>query len=397
MEFERILSMDQTLKRKSVFLFGPRQTGKSTLLKKMYPNAFFVDLLNASTYRRYRTDVRTFQDELSFAIQKERQRMVIIDEIQKIPDLLDEVHRLIEDHPDIRFILTGSSARKLKRSGVNMLGGRASRYYLHPITSKEYGIDKYVRDIRRILTFGSLAPVITSEDPWLDLIDYVDIYLKEEIQQEAIVRSLDGFSRFLDKVALTNAEQVNFTQIGNDAQVPPRTVREYYRVLEDTLIGYLLPAYTETKKRKAMTSAKFYLFDPGITNVLLDRREVSPKTREYGSLLEQLVFMELKAYLDYNGFRNNLYYWRSTSKFEVDFVIRHQKNIFAIEVKSSNSPSGKDLKGLNALNEEKPIKRKICVCFADQPRLIDNDIEILPLEYFLNELWNGNLLAGKDH
>jgi len=392
MEFKRILNLDPTLKRKSVFLFGPRQTGKSTLLKKTYPDAFYVDLLNRSAFRRYRTDPNTFREEVTYAIEKEGTSLFIIDEIQKIPDLLDEVHGFIENYPNIRFVLTGSSARKLKRSGTNMLGGRASRFSLHPLTSKEYGINQYVQDIIKIITYGSLPSIITSEDPWLDLIDYVDIYLKEEIQQEAIVRSLDGFARFLDKVALSNAEQVNFTQMGSDAQVPPRTVREYYHVLEDTLIGYLLPAFTETKKRKAMTSAKFYLFDLGITNLLLDRREVSPKTREYGSLLEQLVFTELKAFLDYNGYRDALFYWRSMSKYEVDFVIKHGSSITAIEVKASSSPGKRDFRGLNALNDEISIKRKLCVCLSEQPRLLDHNIEVLPLSLFLQNLWNGSLL-----
>ena len=389
MKYKRILNLDSTLKRKSVFLFGARQTGKSTLLTERYPEAFYLDLLKPSNYRRYVASVSAFQDEVAYATRKDKKTLIIIDEIQKVPDLLDEVHRLIEAYPDIRFVLTGSSSRKLKRSGVNMLGGRASRYHLHPITSKEYGIEAFVRDIKQILNFGTLPSILISEEPWLDLLDYMDMYLKEEIQQEAIVRSLDGFSRFLDKVALTNAEQVNFTQIGSDAQVPPRTVREYYHVLEDTLIGYLLPAFTETTKRKAMSSAKFYLFDPGITNALLDRKEVSPKSKEFGGLLEQLVFKELKAYLDYKGYRDNLYYWRSVSKFEVDFVFRHEKEFFAIEVKSTSLPNKNDFKGLNVLSEEIPIQRKICVCLADQPRLMEDDIEIVPLAVFLNNLWDG--------
>ncbi len=165
MDYERTLCLDHTLKRKSVFLFGPRQTGKSTLLKKRYPNAFYVDLLNLSIFRRYKTNIGAFQDEIAYAIQREGKTLFIIDEIQKLPDLLDEVHRLIEEYPDIRFVLTSSSARKLKRTGVNMLGSMASKFHLHPITSMEYGIDKYVHDIQRILTHGSLPSVLTSEEP----------------------------------------------------------------------------------------------------------------------------------------------------------------------------------------------------------------------------------------
>ena len=390
MEYKRILDLNRTLRRKSVFLFGPRQTGKSTLLKQRYPHAFYVDLLNRSTYRRYLSNLKAFGEETVYAVEKGGKKLIIVDEIQKIPDLLDEAHRLTEDYPDIRFVLTGSSARKLRRKGVNMLGGRASRYNLHPITSKEFGIEEFMRNIRRILHYGTLPSVLNSEEPWLDLLDYVDLYLKEEIQEEAIIRSLGGFSRFLEKVALTNAEQVNFTQLGSDAQVPPRTVREYYHVLEDTLIGYLLPAFRGTGKRKAMTSAKFYLFDPGVTNALLDRKEVSPKTREYGNLLEQLVFAELRAYLDYGGYREGLYYWRSTSKLEVDFVVQQGGEFSAIEVKASATPGRRELKGLHALGEEIPVRRKICVCLAERPSLIDGDVEVLPLDLFLNNLWSGS-------
>ena len=389
--FKRLLNFDNILKRKSLFLFGPRQTGKSTLLRKRYPDAYYVDLLQAAVFRRYKTNIASFQEELDYAIINDLKKIIIIDEIQKIPELLDQVHSQIELNKKLRFILTGSSTRKLKRSGVNMLGGRASKLLFHPITALEYGIENYIKNLNRILLYGTLPAVLTSDDPWADLIDYVDIYLKEEIQQEAIVRALDGFSRFLDKVALTNSQQVNFTVLGNDAQVPPRTVREYYHVLEDTLVGYLLPAFTSTKKRKAMTCAKFYLFDMGITNALLDRKYISSKTHEYGVLLEQLIFKELKAYTDYNGLRNCLYYWRSLTQFEVDFVVKISNSYYGIEVKSAAVYQKKDFKGLNALDEELPLKRKILVCLCEQPALTSERVEVLPLKTFLSLLWQNQL------
>jgi uncharacterized protein len=186
-----------------------------------------------------------------------------VDEIQKLPALLDEVHLLLEENKDIRFILTGSSARKIKAKGVNLLGGRASWFVMHPIVAKEIGYETYCKDLLRLIQYGKLPSILESTAPWEDLKDYLGLYLSEEIKNEALVKDLEGFSRFLDSVVLTNAEQVNFTDLGSDAQVAPRKVKEYYQLLEDTLIGYLLPAYTATKSRKAMTTPKFFLFDTG--------------------------------------------------------------------------------------------------------------------------------------
>ena len=302
--------------------------------------------------------------------------------------MLDEVHRQIELHKEIRFILTGSSARKLKRSDVNLLGGRASRFYFHPITSIEMGFDQYSQNLERNITYGFLPQILLSSDPWQDLSDYVGIYLKEEIQQEAIVRSIDGFSRFLNTVALTNSEQINFTKIANDIDCSPKKVREYYQVLEDTLVGHLLEAFTKTKKRKAMTSAKFYLFDPGITNALLGRKFIAQKTKEFGNLFEQLVFCEIKAYLDYHQITDSLFYWRSTSKLEVDFIMLDPSSkLIAIKVKSSDNPSLKDSKGLLALEEDVKLKRKIIVCLSKKAKLFEHDVEVLPLQLFLEKLW----------
>jgi len=388
--FKRVIDFESTLARKSFFLLGPRQTGKSTLLKHRFPDAHYFDLLSPALYLKFKSSPNQFAKEIDYAYRVDEKRIFIIDEVQKLPELLDEVHRQIELHKDIRFILTGSSARKLKKAGINLLGGRAARFYLHPLVYPEFNPAVYWDNFEKNLTYGFLPSVLLSPDPWADLNDYVGLYLKEEIQQEAIARSLDGFSRFLNTVATTNAEQVNFTQVGNDAQVPPRTVREYYQVLEDTLIGRLVPAFTGTVKRKAMTSAKFYLFDPGVTNVLLGRKTVSRKTKEYGGLLEQVLFGELSAYFDYQGISDRISYWRSTSKFEVDFVVRHDSGQYTgIEIKSTSRPSGHDFKGLIALSQEVSLARKIVVCLADEPRLEDSEIEVLPVPKFLARLWQG--------
>lgn len=391
--FVRILNIDKIIARKSLFLLGPRQSGKSTYLKTKYGEAFTVNLLKASEYLKFKNRPSLFAEEVEFQILKKNIKLIVVDEIQKIPELLDEVHRLIEDFKQVRFILTGSSARKLKKSGVNLLGGRASRIYFHPIVSAEYGFDNYEKNIVKNLNYGFLPSIMTSQDPWADLEDYVALYLKEEIHQEAIVRSLAGFSRFLNTVAITNAQQLNFTELGNDAQVPPRTVREYYQILEDTLVGSLLPAFQKTTTRKAITTAKFYLFDPGVANFLLGRKSVSPKTIEFGVLFEQAIYCEIKAYLDYHQMNDCLFYWRSTSQYEVDFLIRNKSDQWvAIEVKSSANPAPRDYKGIFALEEDLELKMKLVVCLADKPRITDKQIEILPLRIFLERLWGGSIV-----
>lgn len=394
MKYQRLIDLNPILKRKSIFLFGPRQTGKSTLLTERYPQALVIDLLNRSTYQQYARNLGYFVDNVRYAVENQNQKLIIVDEVQKLPELLDEVHSLIESYKDLRFILTGSSARKLKREGANLLGGRASWLHLHPLVSKEIGFDRYQHDLRRISNYGTLPSILNSEDPWEDLKDYIGLYLKEEIKHEALVRSLEGFTRFFNHVALTNSEQVNFTRLGDDAQVSPRKVREYYQVLEDTLVGYLLPAFYKTKKRKAMTTAKFFFFDTGITNCLLEQKELSTKTSEFGKILEQMIFNELKAYLDYYRIEDALFYWRSTSKLEVDFLVKTAKEKWiAIEVKSSTNPSSKSYRGIFALEEEIPLEKKIVVCLADSPRKTKEGIEILPLSLFLQQLWSDTLLT----
>lgn len=392
--FKRILNIDKIISRKSLFLLGPRQSGKSTYLSLKYKDAFTINLLKAKEYFKFKADPSLFSEEIKYQILNNKKTLFIIDEIQKIPELLDEIHQFIEEFKQVRFILTGSSTRKLKKSGVNLLGGRASRIYFHPIISAEYGFNKYEKDLVKNLTYGFLPSILNSMDPWADLEDYVALYLKEEIQQEAIVRSLDGFSRFLNTVATTNAQLINFTELGSDAQVPPRTIREYYQVLEDTLVGSLLPAFQKTKSRKAISTAKFYLFDPGVTNFLLERKSVSSKTTEFGVLLEQAIFCELKAYLDYHQMSDSLFYWRSTSQFEVDFLIRDSLNQWiAIEVKSSSHPEVRDYKGLFAMEDDLNLKKKIVVCLSDAPRITDKKVEILPIRIFLEQLWNDDLIT----
>jgi predicted AAA+ superfamily ATPase len=378
--YKRIINLKETLGRKSLFLLGPRQTGKSTYLKTAYPNALYINLLKNSEFKLYSKNPEKIQDVVKYFIENSDQRIVIIDEVQRLPDLLNEVHDLIEFDKSLRFILTGSSARKLKRGGANLLGGRASLYHMYPICYPELDSKDVKKWTQRFL-IGALPSIINSKNPLSDLKDYVGLYLREEVLAEGLTRSIENFSRFLDFAALINAEQVNFTAIGSDAQISPSTVRDYFEILSDTLIGHTLPAFLSTKKRKAMSTGKFYLFDCGVVNSIIGRKDITQGTPEYGKMMEQAVFIELKTYLDYKKSDKKLEYWRSTSQFEVDFLVYSSLNdIVAIEVKGGANPSKKDFKGILALEEEFPLLRKLIVCNAELPQKIKKGIEIVSLQ-----------------
>ncbi len=320
-------------------------------------------------------------------VQASSEKIVVIDEIQKIPELLDVAHSLIESKIKKRFILTGSSARKIKKQGQNLLGGRAFPLSLHPITSKEYLTGAKNQDLHPLLEQGGLPQVITSKNPNRLLKAYVGVYLQEEIKAEAYVRNLGDFSRFLDVAALTNSEQINLKGIANDAQISPRTVSSYYEILQDTLIGYLLESFRETKTRKAVATPKFYFFDVGVSNFLSGREKLSPGTSEYGKALEHFIFTELLAYRDYSEKSFELFYWRSTSQYEVDFIIRMKsKKLIGIEVKGTNRVDKDDLKGLKAFEEDFKLSQKIVVCNEKHPRQVD-DFLILPYAEFCKRLW----------
>ncbi len=390
--YQRIIDLRPTLKRKSLFLLGPRQTGKSTYLKSHFPKALYINLLKSSEFQTYSGNPGRLAEVVQYFTEHHQERIVIIDEIQKVPALLDEVHELIETHKSLRFILTGSSARKLKSSGANLLGGRASRFHLYPLCYPELGRGSFKKWLRR-LSIGALPSVTDSESPFEDLQDYVGLYLREEIAAEGLTRSIENFSRFLDFAALCNGQQINFTSLGSDAQLAPSTVRSYFSILQDTLVGHLLPAFRETHKRKAMTTAKFYLFDDGVVNAILGRRAVAEGTPEYGQMLEQAIFIEIKAYLDYKRSEKRVEYWRSTSQFEIDFLVYGQtQNIVGIEVKAGANPTRKDFKGLLAFEEEFKLDRKIVVCRTPRPRKSAEGVEVISIKDFLEQLWDGKII-----
>ena len=378
--YDRALDLRALVEHRSLFVFGPRQTGKSTLVRQTFPDAAFYDLLEADTFHQLSTHPEHLRQTLEPA-----RRVVVIDEIQKCPPLLDEVHLLIERNRSLRFVLTGSSARKLKRGGANLLAGRARVARLHPLVSAETEGDRLLDRINR----GGLPSFLDAAEPRQDLRAYVGTYLQEEIQAEGLTRSIGNFGRFLDVAGLTNGEQINFTAVASDAGLAPSTVREHYRILEDTLVGEQLPAFRRTRTRKPVATAKFYFFDVGVANTLRRTGAIERGSDAYGRALEHLVFLELRAWLDYRQRDEPLTYWRSQSQLEVDFVIG---DAVAIEVKAKSRVSARDCKGLLALAEEVPLRRKLVVCHEPRRRRDDNGIEIVPVQEFLDALWSDGII-----
>ncbi|QQR82003.1 MAG: ATP-binding protein [Deltaproteobacteria bacterium] len=374
-EYRRVLDLRK--ESKSIFLFGPRQTGKTYWLKKLFPESPFYNLLHADVFFRLNQKPHLIREEV--LAKQNLNQPIIVDEIQKIPSLLDEIQSLIEDHK-VKFILTGSSARKLKRSDTNLLGGRARVRHFYPLVSAE--ISHF--DLSKALNYGTLPSIYNSDDPEWDLETYVGVYLQEEIKAEGLTRKIENFTRFLQIAALYNAEILNFANVSNDCAVPHRTVFEYFSILEDTLVGHLLPPYSKTKKRKAITTSKFYFFDVGVSNFLAGRKNIKPKTELFGKTLEHFIYTEIKAYLSYRHDTRPLSYWHVQSDHEVDFLIGDE---VAIEVKGTENVSERHMSGIKALSEEIKLKKKIIVSNDPHPRKV-GDIMILPIKVFLENLWS---------
>lgn len=377
---DRILSL-QDIQEDSLFLWGPRQTGKSTLLQSLFPDAPYYDLLKSDVFTKYKLKPSLLRDECMMMDEGE---IVIIDEVQKIPALLDEVHWLIVNK-GLHFILCGSSARKLKRVGANLLGGRALRKVLHPLVSAE--IPNF--DVDKAICNGLLPRHYLTERPEKRLQAYIGDYLQQEIISEALVRNLDSFTRFLEVAALSDSEMVNYTKIASECGVSSKTIKEYFAILEETLVGFYLPSYTKVIKRRVQVSPKFYFFDIGVVNFLLHRSDLRRGTVEYGHAFEHLIMQELKAWVDYTGTRKELSFWHTQNNaYEVDAVLGDAE--VAIEIKSSQQVNSSHLKGLKAFKEEHPDCRMIVVSLDDKPRML-NDVEIWPAKKFLERLWGGQI------
>jgi predicted AAA+ superfamily ATPase len=382
-EIDRIIDLNDLLRKKSCFLFGPRATGKSTLVHRLLSDsATIIDLLDSRLFLR----LSAAPQDLEAIIDANDSLLVVIDEIQRIPELLNEVHRLIEKRK-IRFLLTGSSARKLRRGQANLLAGRVWEARLFPLTWKEaphFDLDKYLR-------YGGLPAVYLSEFQEEELDAYVNTYLKEEIMAEGLVRNLPPFARFLKSIALANGDVINFTKLANDCQVAPSTVREHVALLEDTLVGFLLPAWAESKKRKAIKSGKFYFFDPGVTHTLAGTRVLDRNSDLYGKSFEQFIAMEIRAYLSYNRTKLPLSYWRSTHGHEVDFLVGEKT---AVEVKATTRLVPGDFKGLKALAEEELFADMFLVSL-DAVATRQGKIRAIHWQDFLKRLWQGEIIPTK--
>jgi uncharacterized protein len=368
MILKRRLSLDP---QKNWLLLGPRRVGKSTFLHGLEGTPVLIDLLKTDVYFDYRSRPALLREQ--FAGKKE---FVVIDEVQRIPDLLSEVHWLIENTEN-RFLLTGSSARKLRREGVSNLAGRLKAARMHPLTFAE--LPDF--DLGARLQYVLLPPVVFSQDPWSELKDYSGEYLREEVQAESIVRNIPAFARFLETSALSNGELLNFTTIARDCGVSSKTCAEWFQILIDTLVGFYLVPYTRTKKRRAIFTPKFYFFDTGMPNILL-RRRLSEKTPEFGRCFEHFLIMETIAAQSYNRRIETLNYWRSASGIEVDLLIDES---IAVEFKSGQIHP-QDAKGLFALSEDLPLKAMWIVGREERPRILESGVEILPWREYLGRI-----------
>ena len=366
----------------SIFLFGARQTGKTTLLLNKFAGCRYYDLLENNVRRRLLTNPSQLREELLLAADGE---LVVIDEIQLVPELLDEVHWLIT-RKKMRFVLSGSSARKLKRKGVNPLGGRALLKRLFPLVSAE--IDDF--DLNRALHYGMLPPHYFSSQNmvWKRIEAYVDVYLKEEIKAEALVRNLSAFNHFLRAAALTSGEMVNYSNIAQDCGIDVKTVKEYFSILDETMIGYMVPSFRKVAKKRVTQAPRFYFFDVSIVNFLLGRRSMQPGTAEYGHAFEHLMIQEVVAYLSYSGHADALSYWHTYSGLEVDAVLGD--GAVAIEFKAVAQVQPKHLKGLKAFSDEFPQARLVIVSLDSVARLVNN-VEVRPAVEFLRLLWSGSI------
>ncbi len=359
------------------FLWGPRQTGKTTLLRETYRDALWLDLLKADEYRRYLERPELLREELA---DRPLPNQVVIDEIQKVPQLLDEVHWLHENS-GVRFALCGSSARKVRHGAANLLGGRALRYALMGLTANELASDI---DLDRLLNHGYLPRLYESNRTQRMLAAYVGDYLKEEIAAEGLVRNLPEFSGFLNAAALSDGDLVNFSNIARDCGVSSNTVKGHFGILEDTLLGGWLPAYTKRPKRRVIGAPKFYFSDVGVVNFLARRGHLEAGGELYGKAFENWVFHELSAYDAYHSTFAELHYWRLASGIEVDFIVGDMA--VAIEAKASSRITADHMKGLRHLAQEHPRARRLVVCLERKRRRTEDGIEILPYRAFIDEL-----------
>lgn len=385
---DRILNFSEC-SRDSAFLWGPRQTGKSTLVRARFPAAKRIDLLLADEYRRYLSDPTLLRQEcIAEGLTEDTQTgPIVIDEVQTLPVLLDECHWLMEAR-GLRFLFCGSSARKLLRQQGNLLGGRALRLELFPFTSAE--LPEF--DLDRALNHGLLPRHYLSPSPRRLLRAYVGDYLREEIQAQALTRNIPAFARFLEVAALANGELVSYSTIARDCGVSGPTVKGYYQILADTLLGFTVPAFRRREKRRLIRAPKFYLFDVGVAAELTHRGRVEAGSELFGRAFEHFIAMELRAHASYSRLDYPVRYWRTAAGQEVDFVLGDGQ--VAVEVKASARVREQQLRGLKAFREEHPDAEALVVSLDDKARRLDSGIAILPWRDFLGRLWSGEVMRA---
>lgn len=365
----------------SIFFWGARQTGKSTLLKNLFPDALWFDLLMTEEYNRLSKNPEYLRKSI---LAMPAVSTVVIDEIQLVPQLLNEVHWLIVNR-GIRFILSGSSPRKILRSGANLLGGRALRYELYPLVSAE--IPGF--DLLRAVNNGLLPRHYDADNAAKLLAAYIGSYLRDEIVAEARLRNVAIFSRFLETAAFTNGEIVNYSNIATDIGVSVPTVKDYFQILEDTLLGRFLPSFQKRPKRRVIQAPKFYIFDVGIVNSLLNRGKIEMGNEIFGKAFEHLIYQEIYAHSRYSELNYNITYWHTATHKEVDFILGDHE--VAIEVKSTNEAQARHISGLKTFAEDYAVKKLILVSNDLYPRMLDN-VLVLPWKVFLQQLWAGEII-----
>ncbi|MGK5088623.1 AAA family ATPase [Bdellovibrionota bacterium FG-2] len=362
---------------KSFFLFGPRGTGKTTWIKQNLPESALLNLLDDELYRRLLARPESLLD---WVPKSQRSRPIVIDEVQKIPALLNEVHRLIEDEKLV-FVLTGSSARKLKRGAANLLAGRAYRYEMYPLTSVEAQKDF---DLKHALQHGMLPAINTEPNPKAFLSAYVSTYLKEEIQQEGLTRNLAAFARFLEVASFSQAQPLVVSNVAQDCQIERKVVEDYFSILEDLMIAARLPVFSKRAKRELYSKSKFYFFDAGVFQSIRPKGALDSTEELQGASLETLVFQELRALNSYLEWGYDLFYWRAKSKHEVDLILYGEKGLHAIEVKSSSRVRKEDLAGLELFASDYPVASQTLV-YLGPKQYVESDIRVIPAADFFQQ------------
>jgi len=375
--FKRLLDL-RLAPGRSAFLWGPRRVGKSFWVRQTLPDATLIDLLQSDVFAEYAARPALLRERY----RGRRPRLIVIDEIQKLPMLLDEVHWLIEN-AGLSFLLTGSSARKLRRGHANLLAGRAWRRTMVPLCAAEIGD----LDLERAMVSGLLPPHYTSPEPREELRAYVGDYLREEVAGEALVRNLPAFAEFLRVAALTSSELLNYTNVARETGVSAKVVRTYFDILEDTWLGFRVPPWQKSRRRRLIETEKFFLFDVGVTNSLA-RREPRPGSAEFGKSFEHWVLMELRAWQAYRQPDTPICFWRTSTGQEVDFIVGDMQ--LAIEVKGTARVHEGDLRGVRVLHEESRVRRTVVVCLEREPRRVTREIEVLPWRTFVDRLWAGD-------